>query len=185
MERLMGFDRDWLTSRLSSLPREAVAGFPLACVEGGVAGRFFKCELRARFEPVRLGTETLTLGAIVARGPGGITFPTERLFRLASGEDGLLRLDRLCRLIQALDHFVVLGRQDTLALDIHPRLFDYVKSGHGQAFTRLLRHFELEPEQFLLILPDQVWSESQESPVLVNYRSLGFRIEPRSRIERL
>lgn len=142
-----------LRTQLASLPSQWVDGFPLGLDESGVVGRFFKCELRSDFVPVAVGHATLKRGVLLVRGPDGEPFPAERLFDLASGADGLLKLDRLCRLIHALNHFVVAGRHEPLVLPIHPRLFDYVKNAHGRSFARLLHHFNLAPVRVVLEVP--------------------------------
>ena len=142
-----------LGERIASLPAQWVAGFPLGLDESGVLGRFFKCELRSRYVPVEVGGAKLARGELCALGPDGEPFPAEKLFSLASGSDGLLKLDRLCRLIHALNHFVVARQREPLVLPIHPRLFDYVKTAHGSTFSRMLRHFELLPASVVLELP--------------------------------
>ncbi|QNM97342.1 hypothetical protein [Chitinimonas koreensis] len=142
-----------LDALLATLPQQWVAGLPLAVDEAGVVGRFFKCELRSRFVAADIGGATLTRAELEVQGPGGEPFPPAKLFTLAAGADGLLKLDRLCRLIHALNHFVVAGRSEPLLLSIHPRLFDYVKTAHGRTFARLLAHFELAPAQVVLELP--------------------------------
>ncbi|PHV10014.1 hypothetical protein [Chitinimonas sp. BJB300] len=142
-----------LAERLASLPSQWVAGFPITLDEYGVVGRFFKCELRSIFEPIKVGECIMSRATLVATGPDGEPFPTERLFQLASGEDGLLKLDRLCRLIHSLNHFVVANAAMPLVLPIHPRLFDYVRSGHGNTFSRLLAHFDLSPQHIVLEVP--------------------------------
>lgn len=145
--------RQTLGDLLASLPSQSVDGFPLGLDDSGVVGRFFKCELRSEFVPLAVGNAALQRGVLVVRGPDGEPFPAARLFDLASGADGLLKLDRLCRLIHALNHFVVAGRQAPLVLPIHPRLFDYVKSAHGRSFARLLQHFDLAPASVVLEIP--------------------------------
>lgn len=142
-----------LAERIASLPPQWVAGFPISLDDAGVVGRFFKCELRSRYQPVQIGALGIPRAELDATGPDSEPFPAARLFQLASGEDGLLKLDRLCRLIHTLNHFVVAEAQLPLVLPIHPRLFDYVRSGHGRTFSRLLAHFELSPARIVLEVP--------------------------------
>ncbi|MEH6460484.1 hypothetical protein [Chitinimonas sp. JJ19] len=142
-----------LAALIGSLPTQWVAGYPLVLDEGGVVGRFFKCELRSHFSRIEVGGAHLARADLQVRGPDGEPFPAGKLFTLAAGEDGLLKLDRLCRLIHALNHFKVAGRRDPLVIAIHPRLFDYVKTAHGRTFARMLSHFDLTPAGIVLELP--------------------------------
>ncbi|QDQ26299.1 hypothetical protein FNU76_07950 [Chitinimonas arctica] len=142
-----------LSERIASLPAQWVAGFPLVLDESGVVGRFFKCELRSRFDTLQIGSANLCRARLVALGPDGEPFPSERLFRLTSGADGLLKLDRLCRLIHALNYFIVAEASLPLVLPIHPRLFEYVRSAHGHTFARMLAHFDLSPSRIVLETP--------------------------------
>lgn len=142
-----------LAQGIASLPAQWVAGFPLSLDEHGVVGRFFKCELRSVFVPTPVGALAMPRAELAITGPDGEPFPAERLFQLPSGEDGLLKLDRLCRLIHALNHFIVAEQELPLILPIHPRLFDYVRHGHGRTFARLLAHFDLSPARIVLEVP--------------------------------
>jgi len=146
-------DLQLLSERMASLPAQWVAGFPLGLDDAGVLGRFFKCELRSHYRPVEVGGARLARAELDVLGPDGEPFPADKLFSLASGADGLLKLDRLCRLIHALNHFVVQGQRTPLVLPIHVRLFDYVKTAHGSTFARMLHHFDLQPASVVLELP--------------------------------
>ncbi|MBV8660197.1 MAG: hypothetical protein JO142_20455 [Burkholderiales bacterium] len=145
-----------LTARLATMPALWGAGYPLGLDERGVVGRFFKCELSSHFQPFQLGAASVVRAGLTVRGPDGEPFPVEKLFSLASGADGLLKLDRLCRLIHALNHFEVAGQTTPLLMPIHPRLFDYVKVAHGRTFARMLAHFDLTPAKIILEVPDQL-----------------------------
>ncbi|MBV8464459.1 MAG: hypothetical protein JO218_00820 [Burkholderiales bacterium] len=161
----------WLRDRLASLPPQWVAGLPLGLDENGVYGRYFKCELRSVFTAQHLGTAELVHAELQATGPDGEPFPAHRLFSLAAGADGLLKLDRLCRLIHTLNHFVVHGRPAPLVLSVHPRLFEYVKAAHGRTFSRMLTHFELQSAGIVLSLPREL-----PQSVLDNYLAAGFTV---------
>ncbi|MBV8464970.1 MAG: hypothetical protein JO218_03400 [Burkholderiales bacterium] len=162
----------WLAARLASLSPQWVAGFPLILDERGVVTRFFKCELRSQFRHIVVGGEPITRALLDARAPSGDRFPPDKVFRLATGADGLLKLDRLCRLVHTLNHCIVAERRDPLLLQIHPRLFDYVKVGHGRVFAKMLAHFDLSPTQIILEV-------SGNAPVAAIdcYRSEGFSMQ--------
>jgi EAL domain-containing protein (putative c-di-GMP-specific phosphodiesterase class I) len=163
--------KETLASRLATLPSQWVAGFPLTVDESGVVAHFFKCELRSTFRPFELGTATIVRAELAVRGPDGEAFPPEKLFSLAAGADGLLKLDRLCRLAHALNHFVVASRREPLLLNIHPRLFDYVKTAHGRTFARMLSHFDLSPGLVVLEVPP-----GQPQATLDGYLGEGFAV---------
>ena len=160
-----------LTARLASMPAQWGAGYPLGLDERGVVGRFFKCELSSQFFPFKLGAASVVRAGLMVRGPDGEPFPVDKLFSLASGADGLLKLDRLCRLIHALNHFVVQAQTVPLLMPIHPRLFDYVKVAHGRTFARMLAHFDLTPASIILEVPDQL-----PQFVLDGYLGEGFTL---------
>lgn len=162
---------DDLSRRLADMPAQWVAGLPLGLDAQGVYGRFFKCEMRSRFVQRQVGRATLTCAELDAVGPDGEPFPPAKLFTLAAGADGLLKLDRLCRLIHALNHFIVQGMPAPLVLSIHPRLFNYVKTGHGRTFARMLAHFGLSPGGIVLALPANL-----PQPILDSYLGEGFAV---------
>ncbi|WP_374349377.1 hypothetical protein [Chitinimonas sp.] len=167
----MHIERSRLVSRLSELPAQWVAGLPLGLDEQGVYGRYFKCELRSQFQQRDVGGALLTHAALRAIGPEGEALDGSKLFSLAAGADGLLKLDRLCRLIHTLNHFVLAGQPAPLVLPIHPRLFEYVKGAHGRTFARMLAHFELSPTSIVLAVPGGL-----PQAVLDNYLGEGFAV---------
>ncbi|MDK2123197.1 hypothetical protein [Parachitinimonas caeni] len=165
-----------LSQGLASLPPHAIAGFPLLQDAGRVVGRYFKCQLQSAFETVEYDRQPARLASLMVSGPQEQPIPAERLFALAAGEDALLRLDRLCRLMHALNHFCIDQRKEWLILPVHQRLFDYVREGHGRAFASLLGHFGLSPERVVLALPLVAFESPQSARMLASFRSHGFRI---------
>ncbi|WP_269531159.1 hypothetical protein [Chitinimonas sp. BJYL2] len=163
--------RHALATRLATLPASWVAGFPLGLDATGVHGRYFKCELRSRYERHGVGSASLPLARLHARRGDGIEVPPEQLFRLASGADGLLKLDRLCRLIHTLNHCVVAAQTEPLLLPVHSRLFDYVQAAHGRTFARMLAHFDIAPDRVVLLVP-----EGLPQGVLDSYLGEGFGV---------
>lgn len=147
---------------------------------GRAHGRFFNCTMTSVFQPVR----KLDNGVAVAcEGLArGISAEDEglslwRLLENAASDDESVELDRLCRMLHAINFF----RQPDCAhldlhLNVHGRLLSAVSSNHGHAFRRILDALELPVERVVLQLPattpQQNWLLGY---VADNYRRNGFR----------
>jgi EAL domain-containing protein (putative c-di-GMP-specific phosphodiesterase class I) len=100
-----------------------------------------------------------------------------RLLENAASDDESVELDRLCRMLHAINFFrqPECERLD-LHLNVHGRLLSAVSSNHGHAFRRILDSLELPLERILLQLPattpQQSWLLGY---VADNYRRNGFR----------
>lgn len=147
---------------------------------GRAHGRFFNCTMTSVFHPIR----ELDSGAVVAseglaRGQSaedeGLSL--WRLLENAASDDESVELDRLCRMLHAINFF----RQPAcdgldLHLNVHGRLLSAVSSNHGYAFRRILDALELPVARVVLQLPattpQQSWLLSY---VADNYRRNGFR----------
>ncbi len=101
-----------------------------------------------------------------------------RLLDHAASDDESVELDRLCRMLHAINFF----RQPAAAgadvfLSVHDRLLSSVSSNHGHAFRRILDALELPTERVVLQLPQvspkQRWLLSY---VTDNYIGNGFRM---------
>ncbi len=101
-----------------------------------------------------------------------------RLLDHAASDDESIELDRLCRMLHAINFFrqSVAGAPD-LYLNVHDRLLSAVSSNHGHAFRRILAALELPLERVVLQLPaavpQQRWLLNY---VADNYRRNGFRL---------
>ena len=147
---------------------------------GRAHGRFFNCTMTSVFHPVR----ELDSGAAVAcEGLArGISAEDEglslwRLLENAASDDESVELDRLCRMLHAINFFRQpdSGQLD-LHLNVHGRLLSAVSSNHGHAFRRILDALELPVSRIVLQLPattpQQNWLLGY---VADNYRRNGFR----------
>jgi EAL domain-containing protein (putative c-di-GMP-specific phosphodiesterase class I) len=116
----------------------------------------------------------------VARGVGSddVDLSLWRLLAGAASDDESVELDRLCRMLHAINFF----RQDPapgaeLLLSVHDRLLSAVSINHGYAFRRVLDALGLPVSQVILQLPvvtsNQRWLVSY---VADNYRRNGFRV---------
>lgn len=147
---------------------------------GRAHGRFFNCTMTSVFHPVR----ELASGAVVAcEGLArGISAEDEglslwRLLENAASDDESVELDRLCRMLHAINFFrqTDCERLD-LHVNVHGRLLSAVSSNHGHAFRRILDTLELPLGRIVLQLPpttpQQNWLLGY---VADNYRRNGFR----------
>jgi EAL domain-containing protein (putative c-di-GMP-specific phosphodiesterase class I) len=148
--------------------------------EGKAQGRFFNCTMTSAFQPIRqldsgrvLAYEGLAR-SVSAQDQG---LSLWKLLDHAASDDESVELDRLCRMLHAINFFrqAVEGGQD-LYLNVHDRLLSAVSSNHGHAFRRILDALELPIERVVLQLPaaapQQGWLLNYVSD---NYRRNGFR----------
>ena len=167
-------------ARLADPAGEAAASSLWLDGAGRAHGRFFNCTMTSVFQPVR----ALDSGAPVAceglaRGPSaedqGLSL--WRLLENAASDDESVELDRLCRMLHAINFF----RQPECAgldlhLNVHGRLLSAVSSNHGHAFRRILDALELPLANIVLQLPPTTPQQGcLLGYVADNYRRNGFR----------
>ena len=121
---------------------QAATDCPLQrAADGRVVGHFFHCRLSSVFQPVFDVSERQVVGHAAdvrsdtndqgASSPWGV-------FALATEDPLLVRLDRLCRTLHALNYFSAVPERQILFLAVQPRLLESVKDGHGRAFEKVL-----------------------------------------------
>lgn len=148
--------------------------------EGRAQGRFFNCTMSSAFQPIRhLESGRVQayegLARSVSAQDQGLSL--WKLLDHAASDDESIELDRLCRMLHAINFFRQAGDggQD-LFLNVHDRLLSAVSSNHGHAFRRILDALELPLERVVLQLPaaspQQGWLLNYVSD---NYRRNGFR----------
>lgn len=148
--------------------------------EGKAQGRFFNCTMSSAFQPIReLASGKVRayegLARSVSAQDQGLSL--WKLLDHAASDDESIELDRLCRMLHAINFFRQAdeGGQD-LYLNVHDRLLSAVSSNHGHAFRRILDALELPLERVVLQLPaaspQQGWLLNYVSD---NYRRNGFR----------
>lgn len=155
--------------------------------DGKAQGRFFNCTMGSAFQPIRqldaadraaLAYEGLARG--VALADQGLSL--WKLLDHAASDDESIELDRLCRMLHAINFFRQLqapaaGQEPVdLYLNVHDRLLSAVSSNHGHAFQRILAALGLPIERIVLqlpqVTPQQGWLLQY---VADNYRRNGFR----------
>ncbi len=153
--------------------------------EGKVAGRFFQARLTSVFQAVReieSGRAVGFEGYIRNDAEGDQGLSPWRVLDQAAGDGDSIALDRLCRVLHAVNFFRQPGASGRdLYLSVDTRLLSGVGSNHGMAFLQVLRRLELPQGQVVLQLPavpaEQNWLLNYVSD---NYRRNGFRLAVRA-----
>ncbi|GKS69585.1 EAL domain, c-di-GMP-specific phosphodiesterase class I (or its enzymatically inactive variant) [Nitrosomonas sp. PY1] len=147
-----------------------------------ISGFFYHCELTSVFQPIFSVDQNKTIGhAAYIRSKSDedvALWPWQVFFSLASKDEQLVGLDRLCRVIHALNyHLNNTSKLTHLLVDVHPRLLESVKDDHGQAFENFLDLIGVRTSQVVIQIPAIVnrnWKLLQH--VIANYRSRGYQI---------
>ncbi|MBA3755389.1 MAG: EAL domain-containing protein [Nitrosomonas sp.] len=148
---------------------------------GWISGLFYHCELTSVFQPIFSITAGKTMGHaayIRSKANDDVALWPWQIFSLASKDEQLVDLDRLCRAIHALNYyFNNISKSDNLFVDVHPRLLESVKDDHGRAFENFLDLIGVKTSRVVIEIPAIVnrnWKLLQH--VITNYRSRGYQI---------
>lgn len=149
--------------------------------QGQAEGRFFNCTLTSAFQPVRdVASGALRAWEAVARNadPADAGPSLWRQLDHAASDDESVELDRLCRMLHAINFFrQEEGGDADLYLSVHDRLLSAVSINHGHAFRRILDALGLPVSRVVLQLPavsaNQRWLLGY---VTDNYKRNGFRM---------
>ncbi|HKB81992.1 MAG TPA: EAL domain-containing protein, partial [Burkholderiales bacterium] len=114
---------------------QAATDYPLQrAVDGRVVGHSFHCRLSSVFQPVIdvSGRQVVGHAAYVRSDANDDAALSPRgIFALAVDDPVLVRLDRLCRTLHALNYFSAVPESQSLFVAVQPRLLESVKDGHG------------------------------------------------------
>ncbi|GGC09995.1 EAL domain-containing protein [Oxalicibacterium flavum] len=149
--------------------------------QGRAHGRYLNSTLTSVFQPIRDLADLHVVGVqgfmrSHSRSDEGLS--VWKLLDTVATDDQSIELDRLCRLLHAVNFY----RQPELAdvdlyLSVHARLLAAVDSNHGMSFRHVLDVLELPHRKIVLQLPvireDQAWLAHY---VADNYRRNGFRL---------
>lgn len=148
---------------------------------GWISGYFYQCELTSVFQPIfsiDLGKTIAHAAYVRSKSNEEIALWPWQVFAMASKDDQLIELDRLCRAIHSLNYyFNHTSRSDNLFVEVHPRLLESVKDDHGRAFENFLDLIGVKTSRVVIEIPAIVnrnWKLLQH--VIGNYRSRGYRI---------
>ncbi|WP_136414010.1 EAL domain-containing protein [Herbaspirillum sp. ST 5-3] len=149
--------------------------------DGRAKGCYFNSTLTSAFQPIR----EVATGHIVghegfARTSSGSDqgLCLWKLLDHAANDDESVELDRLCRVLHAINFFRQPQAEGSdLYLSVHARLLAAVDGNHGTAFKRILNLLDLPQQRIVLQLPviaqQQGWLLDF---VTDNYRRNDFRI---------
>jgi EAL domain-containing protein (putative c-di-GMP-specific phosphodiesterase class I) len=148
---------------------------------GWISGYFYQCEITSVFQPIFSIAQGKTTGHaayIRSQSNEEVALWPWQIFSLASKDEQLVDLDRLCRAIHALNYyFNHTSKSDNLYVDVHPRLLESVKDDHGRAFENFLDLIGVITSRVVIGIPAIVnrnWKLLQH--VITNYRSRGYQI---------
>ncbi|KAF1042421.1 MAG: hypothetical protein GAK35_02731 [Herbaspirillum frisingense] len=149
--------------------------------QGRAVGRFFNTSLTSALQPVRsFGDGNIIACEAFARSYSEIDDGLHlwKLLDQAASDDESVELDRLCRMLHAINYYRQAGdNAPELHLSVHARLLAAVNNNHGVAYRRILSALELPHERIVLqlpvVTPNQRWLLNY---VLDNYRRNGFRL---------
>ncbi len=165
---------------LDTLPSRPEPGRQLwRDARGQVQGQYYHCSLTSVFEPlVTLADREVVAheGAVHTYAEDGVGLAAWKLFAMAADDASLVSLDRLSRLVHAINYFSA-GGGHKLVLNVHNRLLAAVADDHGAAFRRALQSLGLPLERFVIQVPA---SANDDLPLLLhvvgNYRRNGFAV---------
>jgi EAL domain-containing protein (putative c-di-GMP-specific phosphodiesterase class I) len=150
-----------------------------------VAGSFYGAELGSVFQPVYATDGTVAGHAAYVRshaGEGRIGLSPWQVFSLAASDEELVRLDRLCRTLHAVNYFADAEVGWWLHLAVEHRLLTTVLAEHGRTFEGVLRAFGIATSRVVIELPAPVADEpALLAEVLSNYRHRGYAVAVRVR----
>ncbi|MBP0600165.1 EAL domain-containing protein [Herbaspirillum sp. LeCh32-8] len=152
--------------------------------QGRAVGRFFNTSLTSAFQAVRsFGDGEVIAWEAFARSYSEIDDGLHlwKLLDQAASDDESVELDRLCRMLHAINYYrqadAAGDPAPELHLSVHARLLAAVNNNHGVAYRRILSALELPHERIVLqlpvVTPNQRWLLNY---VLDNYRRNGFRL---------
>ncbi len=153
--------------------------------DGSVQAQFFACRLASQFQPVYAlgrGAGTLPVAYVgLARGvlPSDQGLSVWRMLDGASSDNESIALDRLCRILHAINYFRQPGATAgaDLYLGVHDRLLAAVTSNHGDAYLGILTELGLPVARIVLQMPViSATSRWRAHFVADNYRRNGFRL---------
>lgn len=162
---------------------KAATDYPLEQDENGrISGHFYHCKLTSAFQVILDTHENKTIGHaayIRSESNGEVSLWPWQVFALASKDEQLIDLDRLCRAIHALNYFKKNADTNTgqLFLSVHPRLLNSIQHEHGRTFKDFLDLTGISTSRVVIEIPPALnhdWKLLQK--LIINYRSYGYQV---------
>jgi len=171
-----------LDDYIARLPRVPMPGHRIWRNAGNQAqGRYFNCTLTSVFQPIRAlaSGQPLAHEAFIRSATDGQPgLSVWSLLEGAASDEESIELDRLCRMLHAVNFFRQPGAQGAdLYLGVHERLLAAVSNNHGMVFRRVLESLGLPLRRIVLQLPQASASHRfLLQYVADNYQRSGFRV---------
>lgn len=162
-------------------PSQALPAHALCKQQDAIVGHFAGLELHSHYQPL-LHAQSLTTFAHEAllrpRVPGQTHFQApNKAFDSAHTAQAAIYLDRLCRVVHAMNFVRQAPGRQHLFLNVSAQHLQSVSHGHGEAFEGLLNLCGLQPEQVVLeILEAGVDNLALLQAAVTNWRERGFQI---------
>lgn len=160
---------------------QAATGYLLQRLEDNrIVGHFANNRLASVFQPIIAANALQVIGhaAHIQCDPDGKNFVSPwEIFPLATEDSTLVKLDRLCRTVHALNYFRIGSGEGNLFVSVQPRLLESVKDDHGHEFAKILDLIGIATSRVVIEIPAEVnrnWKLLGH--VIGNYRSRGYRI---------
>lgn len=172
-----------LDSLIDRLGRRYFQEFPLSVGDtGAVVAQFYRSRVTTAFQPIRRAHNAERVGnhaLLRVESATGESIAPWGLFAQAGDDAALVKLDRLCRTVHALNYFASpSSRGDGLLfLNVERRLLTSVSADHGAWFEAVLALIGVPTTQVVIVMPAEV----VDNPVAfvraaISYRIRGYRV---------
>lgn len=147
----------------------------------GAYGNFGDLRLYSVFQPIvsRLDGHTAAHEALLrARNSRNVAVTPAAAFELPESSAAVVYLDRLCRMVHAVNFFHLGEQRGDLFLNVDFRHVLSVESGdHGRTMETLLGHCGLTPTQVVLeVIESHIDHLALLEQAILGYRRRGFRV---------
>jgi EAL domain-containing protein (putative c-di-GMP-specific phosphodiesterase class I) len=170
-----------LHALLERVGRRYFADSPLSIGDrGAVVAQFYRSRITSAFQPVVRARDAAVAGhhaLLRVESATGESIAPWSLFAQALEDAALVRLDRLCRTVHALNYFPTGDPGARLFLNIEQRLLTGVAADHGAYFEAILALIGVAPERVVIVMPPG----ATDNPVAfvraaISYRIRGYRV---------
>ena len=147
---------------------------------GAVVAQFYRSRVTSGFQPIARAQDGALLGhhaLLRVESRSGESIAPWGLFAQAGDDAALVRLDRLCRTVHALNYFPSSRGDELLFLNVEQRLLTGVAADHGAWFEAVLALVGVPTHRVVIVMPPEV----VDNPVVfvraaISYRIRGYRV---------
>jgi len=162
--------------------RQSVTDHALQFDDNGAIGCYDGLRLYSVFQPILQARDLKPFAyeaLLRVRSLAGEILGPQDVFKRTEVSEEILYLDRLCRVIHAINFFSQQpDKKLTLFLNVDGRhLLNVANGGHGRTFQALLDYCGVRPHQVVLEIVESLVADSRHlSEALESYQKLGYRI---------